>query len=453
MISPDLRAALLDRLARVPPERREALRRTLGDKRGVMAPLSTGQERLWFLSAFDPEDTSYHVPWCVWLRGPVRPELLAGAFTRIAARHEVLRARFRMTGAGPRQFILPPGPVTLERRELLGDPAVVVDAFVNRPFDLEMEPPWRVALLRVVDDHMLLCIVLHHIAADGWALDVLMRELAECYAAAVERREPELPELAMPYTAFAAWERERDVGSAVTFLAERLAGTPYLDLPADHARPSRWTGRGAAVRFQVAGETVRGLERFSRRERCTPFMVLMAAFQATLGRAAGQEDFCVGVPVAGRAKAEYAPMIGSFANTLAVRADLSGIPGPGELVRRVRKTVIEAMTRADTPYEKVIAALRLPRDLSRLPLCQAMFALQNTPQNDMLRPSIGDLTAEFYPGPGSRYTKAEVAVQMWPLGDGLSGILDYSADLFEASSMRALADQFTATIATFTHPE
>ncbi|GAA0433492.1 hypothetical protein Acor_07640 [Acrocarpospora corrugata] len=418
----------------------------------MAGPLSTGQERLWFLSRFDPADTSYHVPWCVWLRGPVRPELLAAAFTRIAGRHEVLRTRFRMTGAGPRQFVLPPGPVPLERGELLGDPAPPVDAFVNRPFDLEVEPPWRVALLRVNDRHMLLCIVLHHIAADGWALDVLMRELAECYAAGAEGREPELPELPLAYTAYAAAERERDTGPQVAFLAERLAGVPFLDLPADRPRPARWTGRGAAVRFQVPGETVRGLERFSRRERCTPFMVLMAAFQATLGAVAGQEDFCVGVPVAGRSKDEYAPIIGSFANTLAVRADLSGNPGPVELAKRVRKTVIAAMTRADTPYEKVIAALRLPRDLSRLPLCQAMFALQNTPQDDMLRPDIGDLSAEFYPGPGSRYTKAEVAVQMWPLGDGLAGILDYSADLFTEPAMRSLAERFTETIGAFTYP-
>ncbi|GIH25922.1 hypothetical protein Aph01nite_42320 [Acrocarpospora phusangensis] len=450
MISPDLRAALLDRLAKVPPERREALRRTLGEKGGL--PLSPGQERVWFLSRFDPEDTSYHVPWCVWLRGPVRPEALAGAFARIAARHEVLRARFRMTGEGPRQFILPPGPVTLERGELLGDPAPPVDAFVNRPFDLEVEPPWRVALLRVTGERMLLCIVLHHIAADGWALDVLMRELAECYAAAVEGREPDLPDLPMRFTEYAASERNRDSGPQLAFLAERLAGTPNLDLPADRPRPPRWTGHGAAVRFEVPGEVVRGLERFSRRERCTPFMVLMAAFQATLGATAGQRDFCVGVPVAGRSRAEYAPMIGSFANTLAVRADLSGDPAPGELARRVRKAVIEVMTRADAPYEKVIAALRLPRDLSRLPLCQAMFALQNTPQDDMLRPAIGDLEAEFYPGPGSRYTKAEVAVQLWPLGDGLAGILDYSADLFAERSMRALADRFTGTVARFTLP-
>jgi hypothetical protein len=452
VISPDQRAALLDRLARVPPARREALRRTLGEKNGQVAPLSTGQERVWFLSRFEPADTSYHLPWQVWLRGPVRPELLAAAFARIAARHEVLRARFRMTGAGPRQFILPPGPVPLERIELRGDPAEPVDAFVNRPFDLEVEPPLRVALMRVADEHVLLCIVLHHIAADGWALDVLMRELAECYAAGVEGREPDLPELPLSYTEYAAGERDRDIGAQVAYLAGRLAGTPPLNLPADHPRPPRWTGRGGCVRFHLPAETVRGLERFGRRERCTPFMVLMAAFQATLGRAGGQEDFCVAVPVAGRSRDEYAPMIGSFANTLAIRADLSGNLTPAELVKRVRKTVIEAMTRADVPYEKVISALRLPRDLSRLPLCQAMFALQNTPQADMLRSAIGDLTAEFYPGPGSRYTKAEVAVQLWPLGEGLSGIIDYSADLFTEASMRSLADQFTTTVREFTSP-
>ncbi|MFF4776941.1 condensation domain-containing protein [Microtetraspora fusca] len=468
MTVPDRREALRRRLADLPPDRREALLRSLGrrpdaEPAGRAWPLSPGQERLWFLSRFAPGDTGYHTPWCVRLRGPLDPDALGAAFTRIAERHEVLRTRFRMVADTPAQIVLPPSPVPVERIAIPGVPEDpeqpdtedaegaegaerALAAFVNRPFDLENGPPLRAGLIRLGEDDTLLCIVLHHIVVDGWSLDVLMRELAECYAARREGREPELADLPTQYPRYAARERERDHTAHLAYWTGRLTGAPALGLPADHPRPPRWTGNGGREHLLLPPEDVAPLERLARESRCTSFMALLAAYQAMLGGAAGQHDFCVGVPVAGRSAGELAPLIGYFGNTLALRADLSGDPTFRELLLRVREVTLSAMRHADAPFEAVLAALRVPRDISRPPLCQAMFNLHNLPKGDLLRTSMGDLDAEHHPAPPTAHTKAEISVDVWRGPEGLGGVLDYSRDLFTPATARRFADAFAHVV-------
>ncbi|MCC5581186.1 hypothetical protein IMZ11_36820 [Microtetraspora sp. AC03309] len=451
MTTPARREALLRRLADLPPGRRAALLRSLGrssegESAGRAWPLSPGQERLWFLSRFDPRDTSYHTPWCVRLRGPVDVDALGAAFTRIAERHEVLRTRFRLVVDTPAQIVLPPSPVPVERIDAPGTPDpepedvdLALAAFVNRPFDLENGPPLRVSLMRLGEDDALLCIVLHHIVVDGWSLDVLMRELAEYYAARREGREPELEELPTQYTRFAVQERERDHTARLAYWTGKLAGVPALDLPADRPRPPRWTGNGGREHLLLSPEEIAPLERLARELRCTPFMALIAAYQAMLGLAAGQHDFCVGVPVAGRSRSELAPLIGYFGNTLVLRADLSGDPTFREFLGRTRETTLAGMRHADAPFELVLAALRVPRDISRPPLCQAMFNLHNLPKGGLLGTAMGDLSAEHRPAPPTGHTKAEISVDMWRGPEGLGGVLDYSGDLFSPATARRFA--------------
>ncbi|MGV9599709.1 condensation domain-containing protein [Streptosporangium sandarakinum] len=471
----DRRAELLGRLAALPPERRRALLahargRAAGDVPGTAGtegtegtpgadagsgagteewPLSFGQERLWFLSRFDPADTAYHTPWCVRLRGPVDADGLAAAFTRVTGRHDVLRTRFRLAGDRPVQVVVLAAPVTVERADVAGDPAPAVLEFVNRPFDLENGPPLRVALLRLADREFLLCIVLHHIVVDGWSLDVLMRELAECYAAHREGREPVLADLPVRYTEAVAEERRRagdDDGAHLAYWTRTLTGVPVLDLPADRPRPPRWTGRGGRVELAVPDEVVSRLEETAKRRRCTLFMALLAAYQATLGAAAGQEDLCVGVPVAGRNRTELEPLIGYFATTLVLRADLSGDPTFEELLARTRRAVFTGMQHAEVPFERILGALRLPRDLSRPPLFQAMFNLHNLPKDDLLRTSMADLDVEVHPVPAAGRTKAEVSVDAWRGSEGLGGVLDYNSDVFSAGTARRLAGAFTELV-------
>ncbi|GAA0820307.1 condensation domain-containing protein [Streptosporangium amethystogenes subsp. fukuiense] len=447
----DRREELLGRLARLSPERRAALLAEARERDGGRRwPLSFGQERLWFLSRFDPDDTTYHTPWCVRLRGRVDVRALAAAFTRVAERHHVLRTRFRLAGDRPVQIVVPVAPVPVERADVTGDPAPAVVEFVNRPFDLEGGPPLRVALLRLGEEHFLLCVVLHHIVVDGWSLDVLMREVTECYAAHREGRPPALAELPAQYPQLAEEDRRRaerdEDASHLDHWTRTLAGVPALDLPADHPRPARWSGRGGQESLLVPDEVVTRLEDVARGARCTLFMALLAAYQATLSLASGQRDLCVGVPVSGRDRTEIEPLIGYFAGTLVLRADLSGDPTFLELMKRARLTLFRGLQHAGTPFERILASLRLPRDLSRPPLFQAMFNLHNLPKDDLLRTTMGDLSAEVYPVPATGRTKAEVSVDAWRGPEGLGGVLDYSSDLFSAGTARRLARTFTEVV-------
>ncbi|MBX6381885.1 MAG: hypothetical protein IRZ07_02755 [Microbispora sp.] len=451
MTTAERRAALIEKLAALPPERRAALLRSVGgaarDPGGQEWPLSPGQERLWFLSRFDPADTSYNTPWCVRLRGPLDVAALSAAFTRIVTRHEVLRTRYRMRGDAPVQAVLPPAPVPVETIAVAerADLDRVLREFAGRPFDLENEPPLRAGLAWLGADEAALCIVLHHIAVDGWSLDVLMRELAECYAAAREGREPDLPELPIQYPRYAVRERQRDHTEGLAYWTRRLAGAPALDLPADHPRPPRWSGRGGREELLLPPEEITPLERVARKRRCTSFMALAAAYQATLALASGQDDFCVGVPVAGRTSSELAPLIGYFGNTLVLRADLSGDPPFHELLDRVREATLAGMRHAEVPFEHVIAALRVPRDISRPPLCQAMFNLHNLPKDDLLRTRLADLDMEVHPVAPS-HTKAEVSMDLWRGPEGLGGVLDYSSDLFAPATARRLVRGFAEVV-------
>ncbi|MGC5011955.1 condensation domain-containing protein [Streptosporangium sp. DT93] len=471
--APGPHAALLARLVRLPPERRKALlreiRRQGGNDPGATAerdtsrsaarraveageglPLSFGQERLWFLGRFYPEDTTYHTPWCVRLRGPVDADALAAAFTRVAERHHVLRTRYLLAGDSPVQVVVPAEPVPVERADVTGDPDPAVVEFVNRPFDLEHDRPLRVALLRLGEDDTLLCIVLHHIVVDGWSLDVLMREVTEFYAARREGREPELEELPTQYPAVAREDRLRaergEDASHLEHWTRTLAGAPALDIPPDRPRPARWSGRGAQESFLVPDETITRLEEVAKAARCTLFIALLSAYQVALGAASGQDDFCVGVPVAGRDRVEIEPLIGYFATTMVMRADLSGDPTFGELLKRNRLALFRGLPHAGTPFERILGALRLPRDLGRPPLYQAMFNLHNLPKGHLLRTTMGDLSAEAHPVPPVGRTKAEVSVDAWRGPEGLGGVLDYSSDLFSAETARRLTRSFTGVV-------
>ncbi|NUP62930.1 MAG: hypothetical protein HOW71_12270 [Nonomuraea sp.] len=453
----DLRA----RLAALPPERRAALRRALlGGREQRTWPLSTGQERLWFLQRFDPDDCAYHITWPVRLRGPLDETALASALTTIATRHEVLRTRFVVDGDLPAQVVDDPQEIHLDHLDpgpsgtgvADGDDSGVeraVAAYAGRPFDLAAAPAWRAGVLRLADDDAVLCIVLHHIVVDHWSLDVLMRELGECYAASREGRAPALDELPAQYRDFAAAERRlaEEGRDHLDYWTDRLAGAPPLDLPLDHPRPARWTGRGAKVAVTVPDADVTALERLARAHRATLFMALLAAWQVTLGTAAGQDDFCVGVPVAGRGRPELAPMIGYFSTTLVARADLSGDPSFGELLRRTRVGTLKALAHAGTSLDRILGALRVPRDLSRPPLCQAMFNLtHNLPTGDLLRTELGGLSVEVVSQPDLGRARVEVSLDVYRGPEGIGGWLEHATDLFDAATARRLADTFARVV-------
>ncbi|MEZ0073107.1 amino acid adenylation domain-containing protein [Planotetraspora sp. GP83] len=405
-----------------------------------MQPLSFGQERLWFLHRLDPLDHSYNTCHAYRLHGDLDVTALEAAFTAVAARHETLRTRFDEVDGRPAAIVLPPAPVTVERFEAAGeeDARRLVAQRANAPFDLSAGPPMRITLVQLGPAEHVLAVALHHIIADGLSVTVLRDELAHHYAG----RGP-LPPLPLQFGEHARAERSKDSSADLAFWTARLADAPVLELPGDRPRPARRTGDGAEVQFTLPADLTQRVAEFARERRCTPFMVLLAAYQVLLSRHSGQVDFCVGSPVGGRDRVELEPMIGFLSSMLVLRADLSGEPTFADVLKRARRTLIEAMSHADVPLERLIGALDVERDLSRTPLFQTIFGLHTHGGEPNEGPLPGLRETPFPPGWVAART--DLSLDFWPSADGgLLGVLIYSTDLFD----RETAERFTARFET-----
>jgi amino acid adenylation domain-containing protein len=360
-------------------------------------PLSFAQERLWFLDQLDPGGAAYNIGSATCLTGPLATDALAAALAEIVRRHEALRTVFTVVDGAPVQRILPP-PVAGAAATARGAPLLpVVDlralpaaargtqarllaaAFGRRGFDLARGPLLRTVLLRLAGDehHLLLC--LHHAVADGWSMPVLARELEALYDDAHGGGQPSprpagsaatggsrgLPELPIQYADYACWQRERLQGEALAGLlgywCGQLAGAAELDLPTDRPLPPERGTRGASRPLALPAPLAGAVAALARTRQATPFMVLLAAFQALLARTTGQDDVVVGSPVANRHHQEVANLIGCFVNTLPLRTDLAGDPSAEELLGRVRKVALAAYAHQELPFERLVEELRRQR--------------------------------------------------------------------------------------------
>src|SRR5215217_4055168 len=278
------------------------------------APLSFAQERLWFVDRLEPGSAVYNIPVEWRLGGALDERALERALGEIVRRHEALRTTFREVDGSPVQVIAPFGGFTLRLDDLSGladaDREVEVRRRAGeeaaRPFDLSAGPLFRAALLRLGEEDHVLLLSMHHIVSDGWSLGVLMRELSALYAAYREGGESPLPELAVQYADYAAWQREHLVlEGELAYWRERLADAPaLLELPTDHPRPAVQTFRGANERVQLPAELLERLRALGRQEGATLYMVVLSAFQALLSKYGGSEDIVVGTPIAGRGRSE-----------------------------------------------------------------------------------------------------------------------------------------------------
>ncbi|MFF5112152.1 amino acid adenylation domain-containing protein [Streptosporangium sp. NPDC000509] len=409
-------------------------------------PLSPGQERLWFLDQLNPGDAAYNVYVSERLRGPLDATALTRAFDEVVARHEVLRTRYPSMDGRPVQVAEESGP-GLERVDLsdetVPDPVArareLVADLTNRGFDLEAGPVLRAVLIRLAADDHVFCLVVHHIAVDGWSLGVLRGELTALYGAFAAGLPSPLPPPALQYAEYAVARREAPAAEEdLGYWRAKLADPPVLALPTDRPRPRIRTARGAYVARIIPGPLAAEVARLARSERCTLFMTLTAAFQALLARHTGQEDICLGTPVAARDRPELEKMIGFVVNTLVLRGDLSGDPTFRDLLRRTRATALEAYQRQDTPFDALVNELGVERDLSRTPVFQAQLVLHSQSQDE---PPLPGITTELFEG-GFALSKFDLSLEIGHDGDGLRAHLSYNADLFEPGTAERLVDHF-----------
>nr|WP_279637144.1 non-ribosomal peptide synthetase [Corallococcus praedator] len=419
-------------------------------------PLSFAQQRLWFLDQLEPGSTVYNVPSVVRLSGTLDVAALEHGLDALIRRHESLRTTFRIEGGSPVQVIDPEGRARLDRVNLGTLPEAQREAearrlsqeAAQRPFNLEHGPLLRTTLLDLSEQEHVLVLVLHHIISDGWSMGILVHELTELYEAFSQGQPSRLPALPVQYADHAVWQREWLQGEVLEaqlgYWKQRLEGAPrLLELPTDHPRPAVQSLEGAFAPFALGRELSDAVQALGRREGVTPFMVLLAAFQAVLARYSGQEDVCVGSPIAGRTRAETEGLIGFFVNTLVLRTRLDGHPSFRELLARVREVTLGAYAHQDVPFEKLVEELRPERSLSHSPLFQVMLTFDSTPRaagQGRSGLSLQPVEVEH------RVARFDLTLGLVDGEDGFTGGLEYSTALFEPATVERLLGHLKALL-------
>lgn len=407
---------------------------------GTHPPLSHAQERLWFLEQYAPGTTAYTVAFAVRLEGgEIDDAALERALAEVARRHESLRTRFVTTDDGTPELVLDDEPAVELR--LSDDPATVREVVreeLGRPFDLATGPLLRALLVHLGPREHVLLLTMHHAVTDGWSCDIVMEELLALHEAYRTGTDAGLAAPPVQYGDYALWERERTHEDDIRYWRERLAGLPPLELPTDLPRPPEQGSAGAAHHFVLDRELADALTELGRANGATLYMTLLAAFQVILGRYSGQDDFAVGSPVSGRDLPELERVVGLFINSLPMRADLSGDPTFTELLGRVRETALDAYTHQELPFDRLVGELGVERDVSRSPVFQVMFALQNY-RSAPLRTQGLTMSAFPFEVTASRF---DLALYLMDLGDGLHGNFTYRTELFRPATVARLAECF-----------
>ena len=411
-------------------------------------PLSFMQERLFFLNELGQVGSAYNISAGLQLRGKLNDIALEQSFAEVVRRHESLRTRFTVSDGRPVQAVMGASLFGLDRADLTKLPWSERNAearrraaaVTDRPFDLAVGPLLRALLVKLSEESHVLVVVVHHIAADGWSLEILIREVATLYGAYVEGRDAELQPVPLQYADFAIWHRQWILDSVLDeqlpHWTERLEGAPpVITLPTDLPRPEVPTHKGAHVPFELSQEHSDSLRRVGREQGVTLNMLLLAAFKVMLSRWCGQQDLVVGTPTAGRGRPEIEGLIGFFVNTLALRTDLSGDPTFLELLDRVKETSLDAYAHQDLPFELLVESLRPARDLGRQPIFQVMFVFDNTSYE---RESLPGLELKALVGHSST-ARLDLTLYMFDGEQGIHGSFEYAADLFRRDTIERMS--------------
>jgi aspartate racemase len=405
---------------------------------------------MFLLARLLPNRAVYNVPCALEWKGTLDLESLRRALNTIIARHEPLRTTFQPGEECDVQVIAAQATVTIQTTSLRHVPAAerdretrrVLEEEARRPFDLGKDVMLRALVVELADHEHILLLTFHHIAIDGWSLDVFLRELGQLYKAYVNRRSnPELPELPIRYRDYSLWQREWLQGDVLqrelSYWKKQLDGVEVLELPTDRPRPMERSYQGAWERVILPSALSERLQAFSRAEGVSLFTLLLAVFMTLLYRYSGQDDICVGSPVANRTRRETEDLIGLFVNTLVMRTDFRGQPRFRELLERVKDTVWEAQAHQELPFERLVHELHPDRSGNRSPLFQVMFVLNNTLKSGLAVPEITAIR-----GMGTGTAKFDLTLSADDRPGGIETTLEYSTDLFDSATAKRMLGHY-----------
>lgn len=407
-------------------------------------PLSSAQQRLWFIDQLEPGSPVYNMCEAMRLRGTLDVSALERSLNAIIRRHESIRTNFVSIDGNPVQVIAPERTLSLFVHDIstLAGPArearlqEMIEEESRRPFDLQKDLLLRVLLIRVGPDDHVFMFTLHHIISDGWSQGVFGDELVTFYEAALKGVPSPLPELPLQYADFALWERERLQGSVMNrqlaYWKKQLSGRlPVLELPTDRPRGVSTVQQCGTATLALSPTLSKRLRELSQKEGATLFMTLLAGFQTLLHRYTGEEDIVVGSVVRGRPQVALEKLIGFFVNTLVFRENLSGDPTFRQLLSRTQETTLEALAHQDLPFTKLVEELQPDRNPAGNPLFHVMFVLQNMPTHPSRLPGLALEPLDIK----SAAAKFDLLLFMIETPEGLNAMMEYNADLFERDTI------------------
>ncbi|GAP93858.1 non-ribosomal peptide synthetase [Leptolyngbya sp. NIES-2104] len=422
-------------------------------------PASFAQQRLWFVEQLLPEASLYNTPLVFRLTGSLMRSQLQNSLQAIVRRHEILRTTFDTSDGQLLQVVTQSLQIPLNYTDLRGVPEHELVALtqiwqeIEQPFQLDRGALVRSHLWQLQDTEHLLLITVHHIIFDEWSSGVLIREFGEFYTALVEGKTAVLPELPIQYADFAQWQRNYLQGDVLArqlnYWKQQLKDVPVLNLSNSNTQRSH---QGASQLLELPQALLDQLEALSQQMGVTLFMTLLAAFKTLLHRYSGQTDIAIGSPIANRHQSELEGLIGFFVNSLVLRTDLTGDPTFRALLEKVREVTLAAYDHQDLPFEKLVEELQPIRSLDQNPLFQVVFALQNTPMEQLVLPGLV-LSPVALETKTSRFD-LELYVwkcadnfrnlwgQGWQQTDGLRGVIVYNTDLFDATTIASMRQHF-----------
>jgi len=411
-------------------------------------PLSFSQERLWFIDRLEGSK-QYHLPSVLRLKGALNKAALEKALQQIVNRHEVLRTVFIEKDGLVFQQVKEKNDWSMsciDGSSIKNNPEQLkqqIHQLVSQPFNLAEDDMIRAALISISAEEHILVATLHHIASDGWSTTILVKEVAALYKAFDSGMDSGLLPLPIQYADYAIWQRDYLLGEVlnkkIAYWKEKLEGVAPLQLPTDYKRPALQTSRGSIIGFWIEKELSGQLQQFSLDNGSTIFMTMLSAFNVLLYRYSGQEDICVGTPVAGRQQQEMEGLIGFFVNTLALRTEVNGSESFNALLQKVKSTTMDAFAQQDLPFEKVVEAVVKQRDMSRSPLFQVMFIMRNTPELQELKLGQVLLSREEHVHTTAQF---ELTLVITETANGLYAAIEYNTDLFSGESITKLIAHF-----------
>ncbi|OXR28395.1 non-ribosomal peptide synthetase [Pseudomonas umsongensis] len=408
--------------------------------------LSYAQQRQWILWQLDPHSAAYNIPAALRLKGPLNRRALRTTFAQLQVRHETLRTTFEQKGQQARPVVHVELPLQFNEQPI-NESAIntAVAAEIARPFDLRHGPLWRCLLLHVSAEDHVLVLTVHHIAADGWSMQVMVDEFSALYQAAVQERAANLQALPVAYSDYARWQRDwLEAGEGARQLAwwrDQLAGSQApLALPSELTRPVRRSERGASLALNVDRQLLAGLRERAQEQQVTLFMLLLASFQTLLHRQSGQSGISVGVPSAGRSRLETEGLIGFFINTQVLRAEIDGQQPFSALLQQVKQTALDAQAHQDLPFEQLVDALQPDRSLNHSPLFQVLYNHQQKLGASVER-AVADLQVERLHWQ-QHTAQFDLVLDTQEQGDELDANLSYATDLYDEASMQRFAEQW-----------